>query len=163
MRARHVAVATGIGILLAACAGGFSSTSSPVGTAPHVTAADLVAVAKRVFPFSAHYGYYVVCGVNGDLSKCPITARLKKRLTQAGITLCQCENPAPSIEATGTPTETGGIAHVVLGYQPNQIKMDLVIVLVGGKLLVDDELCTGGDASTSIYTRMGGCGSGGSD
>ena len=50
------------------------------------------------------------------------------------------------------------IAHVVLGYQPNPIKMDLVIVQDSGKLLVDDELCTDGGPSTSIYVRTGGCG-----
>jgi hypothetical protein len=143
-------------LFLEACAG---ASTSPSAVARPVTEADLVGVAKQVFVSSARfYGFYVACVANNQVPPCPITSRLKARLTQAKITLCQCEYPAPSLEVTATPTASGGIAHVVLGYQPNPIKMDLVIVQDSGKLLVDDELCTDGGPSTSIYVRTGGCG-----
>jgi hypothetical protein len=156
---KRLAAAVGIGILLGACSAASTGTSQKVSAASSVTAAQLVGVAKEIFPFAPQYGVYVVCGVNGDLSKCPVTSRLKARLTQAKITLCQCQNPAASIEITAAPTNNGGIAHVSLGSSPSQIELDLVIIQVDGKLLVDDELCMGGDASTSIYARGGGCGS----
>jgi hypothetical protein len=35
--------------------------------------------------------------------------------------------------------------------------MDLVIVQTAGKLLVDDEICTGGGPSTSIYVTAAPC------
>lgn len=155
MTLRNFAGVIGTVIFLAACVG---TSTSPSAAPRPVTEADLVAVAKQVFPSSRYYGFYVVCTANSQGSPCPITSRLKARLTQAKITLCQCEYPAPFLEVTATLIASGGIAHVVLGYQPNPIKMDLVIVQESGKLLVDDELCTDGGPSTSIYVRTGGCG-----
>jgi hypothetical protein len=145
------------GIILAACGGPTASASPSASPSPSVAPADLVAVAKATFPYVAQYNYYAVCGVTGDTSQCPFTDRLKTRLAAARITLCPCQNPASSLDVTATPTQTGGIAHLVLGYGSAPIKLDLVIVNAGGKLLVDDELCTGGGASTSIYVRTGGC------
>jgi hypothetical protein len=60
------------------------------------------------------------------------------------------------MDATATPAGPGGVAHVVLGYQ-TPLRFDLVIVRDAGRLLVDDQLCTGGGASSSIYVRTGGC------
>jgi hypothetical protein len=140
------------------------ATSSPALSTPSPTAAtataspsELVAVAKAIYPYSSQFNYYVVCGQNGNLSECPITERLKTYLTEKQTTLCGCQNPAPSLDITATPTSTGGVAHVVLGYQPTPLRFDLVIIRAGGHLLVDDQLCTGGGASTSIYVRSGGC------
>jgi hypothetical protein len=121
------------------------------------SAADLVAVANVIFPYFPQYSYYAVCGANGDLSACPVTDRLKTRLTQAYLTLCRCQNPVPSLDVTAAPTQTGGVAHVILGNQVQPVKMDLVIVQIAGKLLVDDEICTGGGASTSIYVTDAPC------
>ncbi len=144
------------GILLAAC-GGTSTTASPSASPPPNVAQDLVAVARVTFPYVAQYKYYAVCGLTGDTSQCPYTERLKSRLAAAKVTLCPCQNPASSLDVTATPTQTGGIAHVVLGYGAAPIKLDLVIVRSGGQLLVDDELCTGAAGSTSIYVRSGPC------
>jgi hypothetical protein len=115
-----------------------------------------VAVAKAIFPYFPQYSYYSVCGANNDLSQCPVTDRLKTRLMQANLTLCRCQNPALSFDATAAPTQTGGVAHVILGDQL-PVKMDLVIVQTAGKLLVDDEICTGGGPSTSIYVTDAPC------
>ena len=62
-----------------------------------------------------------------------------------------------SMDVTATPSQTGGVAHVVLGSGPQAITVDLVIIQSGGKLLVDDQLCPGGGPSTSIYVRGGYC------
>jgi hypothetical protein len=126
--------------------------SAPAGPA----AADLVAVAKVIFPYFPQYNYYSVCGANGDLSQCPVTDRLKTRLTQSKLTLCRCNNPSLSLGVTASLTQTGGTAHVILGDQL-PVKMDLVIVQTAGKLLVDDEICTGGGPSTSIYVTDAPC------
>jgi hypothetical protein len=115
-----------------------------------------VAVAKAIFPYFPQYSYYSVCGANNDLSQCPVTDRLKTRLMQANLTLCRCQNPALSFDATAAPTQTGGVAHVILGDQL-PVKMDLLIVQTAGKLLVDDEICTGGAPSTSIYVTAAPC------
>ena len=114
-------------------------------------------MAKVTFPYVAQYKYYAVCGLTGDTAPCPFTERLKARLAAANITLCPCQNPAPSLDVTATPTQTGGIAHVMLGYGAAPVKLDLVIVRSGGQYLVDDELCTGAGASTSIYHGNGPC------
>jgi hypothetical protein len=143
-------------IVLAACGATVTTTSQSGSPSPSV-AQDLVAVAKVTFPYVAQYKYYAVCGLTGDMSQCPYTERLKARLAAAKITLCPCQNPASSLDVTATPTQTGGIAHVVLGYGAAPIKLDLVIVRSGGLLLVDDELCTGAAGSTSIYVRSGPC------
>jgi len=147
----------GMCLLLAACGGSASENSPSPTPSQTVAAADLVAVAKLTFPLFSQFGYYAVCGMSGDTSRCPYTPRLKARLAQARMTLCPCPNPEFSLDVTATPSQTGGVAHVVLGSGPQAIKVDLVIVQSGGKLLVDDELCTGGSPSTSIYVRSSYC------
>jgi len=145
------------GAFLVAC-GGTAPTASPSASQSGSTSAEaLVAVAKVTFPYLAQYKYYAACGLTGDTSQCPFTERLKARLAAAKITLCACQNPASSLDVTASPTQMGGIAHVVLGYGAAPIKLDLVIVRSGGQFLVDDELCTGAGASTSIYLRNGPC------
>jgi hypothetical protein len=134
-----------------------TTSSAPTTSAASASAADLVAVAKLIYPYDAQYGYYTVCGANGDLSRCPVTDRLKAYLTQKQMTLCGCQNPAPSMDATATSTGPGGVAHVTLGYQPTPVRFDLIIVRDGGRLLVDDQQCTGVGPSSSIYTRTAGC------
>lgn len=158
MKLRLILPAVMAGILMAACGGDHPLTEGPSASpSPSVAPAELVAVAKVTFPFVAQYNYYAVCGVTGDPSQCPYTDRLKARLAAAKLTLCRCQNPAASLDVTATPTQTGGVAHVVLGYGFQPLKMDLVMVNTGGNLLVDDELCTGGGASTSIYVSSGPC------
>ena len=134
-----------------------SSTQPTASAATSVSASDLIAIAKQIYPYSSQFNYYTVCGVNGDLSQCPVTERLKAFLTQRQTTLCGCQNPASSLDVTADATSNGGVAHVLFGPQPTGRKFDLIIVSQGGRLLVDDQLCTGGGPSTSIYVRTGNC------
>jgi hypothetical protein len=133
-----------------------ASATATAPVAATASASELIAVAKAVYPYSAQYGYYTVCGQDGDLSQCPMTDRLKAFLTRTQTTLCGCQNPAPSMDVAAAPTGTGGVAHVELGYQ-SPLRFELVIVRDGTRLLVDDQLCTGSGASSSIYVRSGGC------
>src|SRR5207245_9155741 len=77
MRGRQLVPAMGLGILLAACSGPASESSLSPTTSRSVAPADLVAVAKRTFPLIPQFGYYAVCGSDGNTSRCPYTARLK--------------------------------------------------------------------------------------
>lgn len=115
------------------------AASTPAATGTSSASDELVAVAKAIYPYSTQYGYYSVCGVNGDLSHCPVTDRLRTLLTQRQTTLCGCQNPSLSMEVTATPTATGGVAHVVLGSPPGAQKFDLIVVRSAGALLVDDQ------------------------
>jgi len=74
----------GMCLLLAACGGSASENSPSPTPSQTVAAADLVAVAKLTFPLFSQFGYYAVCGMSGDTSRCPYTPRLKARLAQGG-------------------------------------------------------------------------------
>ena len=52
---------------------------------------------------------------------------------------------------TGEVTPTGGVAHVSLHPDVHAIKIDLIMVMQDGQLLVDDMQCAGGGPSTSVY------------
>jgi hypothetical protein len=120
-----------------------------------LTTAQTTAVAEQTFPLIQPYGYYAVCGVDGDLSACPYTPRLKARLAELRATLSRAQNPSAtrvvSAELTGPST---GLAHVSLFDGREQL--DLSVVLQGGQVLVDDESCTG-RADTSIYETLVAC------
>jgi hypothetical protein len=164
MKFREVAtMSTRIAILvvllagLSACSGNpsGSSASATASASPSATSTPaLQAVAEQIFPYSAEFKYYVVCGSNGDVSTCPMTDRLKAHLTAQRMTLCRCQNPSDTREITAESSNTGGVAHIKMG----RIGFDLIIVNVAGKLLVDDEYCLGKGPSTSIYvTPTVGC------
>jgi len=124
--------------------------------APSVSAADLDAMARRIFPGSHPAG----CG---ELAACPLTDRLRARVEQLSHTppgqpgpvvqFCRCQNGASGMKVTSEVTGPGGIAHVELVYGPTfTSKIDLIIVRgPDSRLLLDDTRCTGGGASTSIY------------
>ena len=134
-----------------------ATATATASAAATVTAAELIAVAKAIYPYLPQYGYYSVCGVNvAELVNCPVTQRLKTFLTQKQITLCGCQNPALSLELTADPAGTGGVAHVLYGGATGR-HFDLIIVRSGGALLVDDQECTGGGPATSIYVRTDNC------
>ena len=58
---------------------------------------------------------------------------------------------------TSTPTATGGIVHVILGFGPGTTteKYDLVVVVQKSQLLVDDLYCTGTDPTGSDVFAAG--------
>ncbi|HUZ02437.1 MAG TPA: hypothetical protein VMU89_18985 [Thermomicrobiaceae bacterium] len=135
-----------------ATAGGATSPASPAtGT---VSVAALVAIGEQLFPATPDGAAYIECSNGGNVyANCPITDRLQQRLQQAMVTLCRCQNPAQTRTVAADATATGGVIHVSLGSQ----RFDLVAVQVGGRLLVDDQRCQGGGASTSIYSDIAPC------
>jgi hypothetical protein len=127
-----------------------SSTSPPPSASPSAnSAAALQAVAEQIFPYSAEFKYYAVCGGNGDASTCPMTDRLKAHLKAQRSTLCRCQNPSETREITTQSSNTGGVAHVKM--YAGRIGFDLIMVNVAGTWLVDDEYCLDKGPSTSIY------------
>jgi hypothetical protein len=120
-----------------------------------LTVAQTKAVAEQTFPLVQPYGYYAVCGLNGDLSGCPYTPRLKARLTQLRDTLSRAQNPSTTRDVTAEVTgPAAGLAHVRLF--DGQEQLDLSVVMQDGQVLVDDEICAG-RTNTSIYETLVAC------
>jgi hypothetical protein len=128
-----------------------TSTLSP--TAAPVSAAQILAVANQFwFERDAH-----PCAI----LNCPITERLANRMAElikiqsgyktGGVMLwCRCQNGlVETIQAE--VTSGGGTAHVNWN---TGLKMDFLMVVQDGELLVDDTQCTGGGPSTSIYASQ---------
>ena len=150
-----------------------SGTATPTPTpAPTTTAAatanELTAVASVVYPACtpascAGGAMFTTCdaGSSGSdvFASCPLTVRLAAQLTGdvAGIPsaadpLGGGQDPEWTTESvTATPTATGGIDHVTLGFGPGTTmeKHDLLIVVQGSKLVVDDLYCTGTEVDTT--------------
>jgi hypothetical protein len=151
----------------------FSGTATPTSTpAPTTTAAatanELTAVASVVYPACTPANcvggaMFTTCDASSSgtdvFASCPLTVRLVAQLTQdvAGIPsaadpLGGGQDPEWTTESViATPTATGGVAHVTLGFGPGKTveKHDLVIVVQGSELLVDDLYCTGTEADTT--------------
>jgi hypothetical protein len=161
-------------LMLAACANSSaplahtspSPSANPASTSPSATpmsADDLISVAAQIYPLQA--GRYVTCdsGYGGSTryAHCPVTARLGDRLLTVFSGYISAPEPLgggqdpewPAESITADPGGTGGVAHVVLTKPTSpSSRYDLVIILSGGKLLVDDIYCTGADPPTSsIY------------
>jgi hypothetical protein len=143
-------------ILLFATGCSDDSGSSPTPPAAEATATpdipvtpqELLAVADLIFPASSG-NMYGVCGANGELSRCPVTARLAARLQEARITLCRCQNASDSRAMTATPAANGGTILVTLFR--GSISFELTAVRENDRLLIDDQVCAGRGAETSIY------------
>jgi hypothetical protein len=128
-----------------------AATPSPVATpTPEpVSAAQVLAVARHFWwGGSPNYCPYL---------DCPITPRLATRMaelikiqsgypTGGGDLWCRCQNGGPPT-VTAEVTPGGGTANVDFGWG----KMDFLMVVQGGKLLVDDTQCAGVGTSSSIY------------
>ena len=157
MRKVIVVVFAAVAASLSACgpsqlASGVGSTATPPGS---MTKQQIVALAETVFPKEAQYGYYGVCGVDGNVSLCPYTDRLKARLTELRVTLTRAQNPSLTREITAEIlSPNAGVAHVRL-FQGRE-QLDLWVVRRGEALLVDDEICAG-RKDTSIYATFVPC------
>jgi hypothetical protein len=143
------------------------TTPSPIATptASRLSAAEaaIMEVASQVFPPtspSSHPpgpGGFVECefstGVDFDFSGCPVTARFAARLHQnpsasdQARPFCRCQNILPIRDITVESTASGGVAHVDLG----NARIDLLMTVEGGRLVVDDTQCPGKGAATSYY------------
>jgi len=85
---------------------------------------------------------------------CPLTPKLATQLEDdvAGVAnapdpLGGGQNPEWATEAfSASPSATGGVVHVTLGFGTGAApeKLDLLMVVQGSVLLVDDISCTGG-------------------
>ena len=129
-----------------------SPTISP--TPEPVSAAEVVAVANHFWFGSSPNPCHVL--------DCPITPRLAARMAelmkiQSGqktgtVDLwCRCQNGLVQT-ITGEVSPDGGTAHVTWDTGP---KMDFLMVVQDGRLLVDDTQCTGLGPTTSIYGPEG--------
>jgi hypothetical protein len=157
MRKLIVVVFAAVAAALSACGsspatGGPPSTPAPSGS---VTTQQIVALAEQVFPKATQEGRYGVCGIDGIVSACPYTDRLKARLAQLGQTLARAQNPSATREITAEiMSPDAGIAHVKL-FQ-GRSTLDLWVVQRGQQLLVDDEVCSG-RRETSIFAMFVTC------
>jgi hypothetical protein len=146
-----------------------STTPTP---APATTAAasieELSVVASTVYPACtpadcAGDAMYTTCDASSSgpdvFAPCPLTTRLDSQLksevdgvTSAPDPMGGGQDPEWLTEAVSAmPSATGGVVHVTLGLGPGTTpeKYDLVVVLQGSRLLVDDIYCTGSDPTTT--------------
>ncbi len=89
---------------------------------------------------------------------CPLTPRLDAQLKTDVDGVASAPDPLgggqdpewATQSVTAAPSATGGIAHVRLGLGPGTTMetYDLVVVIKGSQLLVDDIYCTGTDPAT---------------
>jgi len=151
VRARlSISIALSLSLLALGGVLAVSGTSSSGLPVPGVKA--LEAVGAQVFPKDPLHPYYVECvnlpekGVappgGNDYSACPLTDRLRARLVQKQTHLCPCElNPSTTREINAQPRPGGGRLTVVL-YQ-GHAQIELIVVSVAGKLLVDRQPAKG--------------------
>jgi hypothetical protein len=153
MRKLIVVMLMGVAAALSAC--GSSQSAGVPAASGSVTAQQIVALAEQVFPKVEQYGYYGVCGVDGNVRECPYTDRLKARLVELRETLMRAQNPSLTREITAEIiSPDAGIAHVRL-FQ-GRTTLDLYVVRKGSALLVDDGVCAG-RKDTSIYAKFVAC------
>jgi hypothetical protein len=165
--------------VLAACAGsqapgapkantssGGTSTAAPSAAAGSptllstATPAEIERIAHQIFPGPHPVG----CNWH-DRTNCPVTDRLAARLDELTAPraegpgpsppLCRCQNGPNSISVGPEVTASGGVAHVTMDYGGGlSNNIDLIMVVSGGRLLVDDTRCTSGGSSTSVYAAQ---------
>lgn len=147
-------------------------TTTPV---PSSTAAassnELTALAAQVYPHctpatcAAAGSMFTTCdaGSSGSdvFASCPLTPRLAAQLEAVAASVVSAPDPLGGGQDpewttetfVATPSSTGGVVQVTLGFgQGNPEKHDLVVILSGSQLLVDDIYCTGSDpASGDAY------------
>lgn len=140
-----------------------TATSEPPTTAG-ATVAELSAVASLVYPACtpdncAGNAMFTTCAAGASgvdvFASCRLTPRLLAQLKldisgipSAADPLGGGQDPEWTTKTvTATPSATGGVAHVVLGFGPGTRieSIDLEIVGQDGQLLVDDISCTGTD------------------
>ena len=138
-------------VLVACGSAGASNGSSSSGTTQGISEAQALAVADQTFPKAEQYGYYVVCGLDGNTAACPYSERLKARLAALKDTLMRAQTP--SSDRKLSVTVLGDAAIVRAELFGGRAMYDLTIVRASdGRLLVDDESCAG-QGSTSIYAE----------
>lgn len=137
---------------LAACGtAGARNGSSSNAAGQAITEVQALAVAEQTFPKVEQYGYYAVCGLDGNTAACPYSDRLKTRLAALKDTLMRAQNP--SADRKLSVTVLGDRAIVRTELFGGRAIYDLTIVRApDGRLLVDDESCAGQER-TSVYAE----------
>ena len=159
-RAAFVAAALLLGACGQATPGTGQSSATPALTS--ATAQQLTAVGAQIFPYIPQFQFYATCidfKENGadppgghDYSACPITDALRARLEATQANFCPCEqNPSTTREIKVTPRPGGGL--IIVQLYGSQIKVELVAVNKGGKLLVND-LPAKGDVENGSSTPI---------
>src|SRR5438132_3050193 len=136
-------------LLLGACGQATPGTgqSSATPALTPATARQLTDLGAQIFPYIPQFQFYATCidfKENGaappgghDYSACPITDALRARLEATQANFCPCEqNPSTTREIKVTPRPGGGL--IIVQLYGSQIKVELVAVNKGGKLLVND-------------------------
>lgn len=135
-------------LLMVGCGPGPAGSTHASGTATPqpATAQQLTDLGAQIFPYLPQFQVYTTCinfKQNGaeppgghDYSACPITDKLRTRLQATNANFCPCDqNPSTTREIKVTPRPGGGLIIVLL--YVSQIKVEMVAVNTGGKLLVN--------------------------
>jgi hypothetical protein len=155
----------------------FAATATP-SAAPASTAAatgdELNVVASMVYPpctpaNCAGDAMFTTCDAASSgpdvFAACPLTARLVAQLKSEVDGVASAPDPLgggqdpewTTQSVTTTPSPTGGIAHVVLGFGAGTTaeRYDLLVIVQGSQLLVDDIYCTGSDPTADDVYAAG--------
>jgi len=146
-----------------------TSTPAPSATLS-ATVDQLTVVASALYPACtlsncAGDAMFTTCdaGSSGPdvFASCPLTPRMLTQIKHdvdgvpsAPDPIGGGQDPEWTTETvTANPSSTGGIAHVTLGFGPGTTteEYDLVVILQGSTLLVDDLYCTGSDPAGDVY------------
>lgn len=141
---------------------------------PAATVHELSVVASMLYPACtpancAGDALYTTCDASSSgpdvFAPCPLTTKLDSQLKSdvAGVASAPDpigggQDPEWLTEAvTAMPSPTGGVVQVTLGFGPGTApeKYDLVVVLQGSQLLIDDIYCTGSDPTDSDVFAAG--------
>jgi hypothetical protein len=120
-----------------------------------ITDEELSAIGETIFPAVGDVGF-AACDNLQD-AECPLTDRLRLRVSDPNVRLCRCQNISSTREVeplSERREDGGGIVRVTL-YE-GTTSHDLVVVASGGEWLVDDDFCTG-RPETSIHEYEGPC------
>ena len=139
----------GAALLLGACGQATPGTgqASATQTLTPATAKQLTDLGAQIFPYIPQFQFYATCidfKENGapppgghDYSACPITDALRARLQATQASFCPCEqNPSTTREIKVTPRPGGGL--IIVQLYGRMIKVEMVAINRGGKLLVND-------------------------
>jgi hypothetical protein len=148
-------------------------TPAPVTTAA-ATIDELSVVASMVYPACtaancAGDAMYTTCDASSPgpnvFAPCPLTTKLDSQLQSVVDGVASAPDPIGGGQdpewltesVTAMPSATGGIVEVTLGLGPGTTpeKYDLVVILQGSQLLVDDIYCTGSDPTESDVYAAG--------
>lgn len=143
--------AAGAAIMLTTACGGSAS-----GGAPAVDLAKVRAAADQIYPA----GGFSCAHAAQAFANCPFTSRLKTRLQSLNIhadLVCRCQNSYNAATIVAANVGGQGVAHTTLSFGSGTTGLDWVFVQQGGSYLADDQYCTTGGSSTSIYTYMAPC------